>query len=59
MKVVTARSAKGAYFAGATWRELPPTGQPATHLTMDVTSETPAGQQEALAIFRSVELSRQ
>ena len=58
VKLVTARTVQGTYLAGATWRELVPKSQGAVHLTVDMRSETAAGQEEALAIFRSVEFRR-
>jgi hypothetical protein len=55
VRIVTARSPRGRYLAGATWREIGPDGHAA--LTISGTSDSPAGQRELLAIFRSVRLT--
>ena len=51
VRLMTARATDGAYFAGAAWRDL----EPGLHLSVFVRSETAAGQEEALAIFRSID----
>jgi hypothetical protein len=55
VRLVTARTPEGAYFAGAAWREISPRTGGAL-LTMVALTETAEGQREALAIFRSVML---
>lgn len=55
VRIVTARSPRGGYVAGAAWREIGPDRQ--THLTISGTSDSPGGQRELVAIFRSVRLT--
>lgn len=55
VRIVTARSPRGGYMAGAAWIEIGPDGQ--AGLTISGTSDSPAGQREMLAIFRSVRLT--
>jgi hypothetical protein len=55
VKFVTARAANGSYRAGATWRELARGELGSLHLTVSTESRSAAHQQEALAIFRSVQ----
>lgn len=51
VRLVTARDADGTYVAGAAWRDL----EPGLHLTLYARSATAAGQQAALAAFRSID----
>lgn len=59
VRFVTARSADGGYLAGAAWRQLERGGALGDlHLTIHAQTRTAAQQQEALAVFRSLQFDR-